>query len=452
MKNKKRIGLAVLVLSVLLAVSICLCGCSNVIGDGTGDTGTTPLPDNYTVEVVTGNTSTETNFTAVVARSRVSVGTIYCYNDSVLSYAMGSGVIYGKSEENKYYFVTNYHVVEDWYNFQLDLFEATSAEAAGVVATDDDGEDKTFSVYATFIGADRATDLAVLEFTTDKTVKAATLAENSKNAAIGEDIFQVGNPLGIGITVSKGMLSTKSRTAYLSEQGYMHLYGGDYAGYSGCSGGPVFNANGEILGIHNSSATDEALNYDITITTENLENFIPSNTVKATVNSMLETYNTDSIIYGYAEGTTNIGLAPMGAYVYDSDGNMSYGCLIYDIYDGSDATGKVNTYLDQNYRRVSSGGGGMFGYYSSQYYFDVIEKMTVNDIEYDVVNDSSLYASDVYDILNSATIGSTVTLTLREAYYTSSNGRSTKYYLDDETSTVEITATQYRYTPPTVVA
>ncbi len=143
--------------------------------------------------------------------------------------AYGSGFII--SPDGKV--VTNYHVVE---------------QAAKITVNLSNEKDK---YQATVIGADRETDLAVLQIEADRTFDFVKFG-NSEEVQIGEPVVVIGNPLGIGLSVSKGVISAKYRDL-----------GGPYDDYFqtdatiniGNSGGPLFNVDGEVIGVNTAIKT-----------------------------------------------------------------------------------------------------------------------------------------------------------------------------------------------------
>ncbi|MBP3625300.1 MAG: trypsin-like peptidase domain-containing protein [Peptococcaceae bacterium] len=139
----------------------------------------------------------------------------------------GSGVIY--SEDG--YIITNYHVIED---------------ATSVVVTLSDEQE----YEAVIIGADEASDLAVLKIDAGRKLPAAEFG-NSSELQIGELVVAIGNPLGYDNTVTDGIVSGLNRqlSDYTDE---MTLIQTNAAINSGNSGGALVNGRGEVIGINSA--------------------------------------------------------------------------------------------------------------------------------------------------------------------------------------------------------
>lgn len=105
---------------------------------------------------------------------------------------------------------------------------------------------------AKIVGVDKPSDLAVLKIGgTDKTGKDETFKHikfgNADKARIGDIVLTFGNPYGLGVSVSQGIISAKSRNIGLNEQQYIQT---DAAINQGNSGGPMFNLDGEVIGVN----------------------------------------------------------------------------------------------------------------------------------------------------------------------------------------------------------
>lgn len=139
----------------------------------------------------------------------------------------GSGIIY--SEDG--YIITNYHVIEN----------ATSV----IVTLADEKE-----YEAVIIGADEASDLAVLKINADRKLPAAELGDSSQ-LQIGELVVAIGNPLGYSNTVTDGIVSGLNRqlSDYTNE---MTLIQTNAAINSGNSGGALVNSRGQVVGINSA--------------------------------------------------------------------------------------------------------------------------------------------------------------------------------------------------------
>ena len=140
------------------------------------------------------------------------------------SSALGSGFII----DEKGIVVTNNHVISD-------------AEDI-IVRVNGDKEFK-----ATVIGADPLSDIAVLQLDTkDKFIPVKF--GNSDKARIGDWVIAIGNPFGLGGTVTSGIISARNRSIGLSR--YEDYIQTDASINSGNSGGPLFDMNGDVIGIN----------------------------------------------------------------------------------------------------------------------------------------------------------------------------------------------------------
>ncbi len=105
---------------------------------------------------------------------------------------------------------------------------------------------------AKIIGIDAPSDLAVLKIGQVSEDKKEELFQhvkfgNADNARIGDKVLTFGNPYGLGVSVSQGIISAKSRNIGLNEQQYIQT---DAAINQGNSGGPMFNLDGEVIGVN----------------------------------------------------------------------------------------------------------------------------------------------------------------------------------------------------------
>ena len=110
---------------------------------------------------------------------------------------------------------------------------------------------------AKIIGKDTPSDLAVLKIE-DKDAKFKPVKfGNVDEARIGDIILAFGNPYGLGLSVSQGIISAKSRSIGIGEQQYIQT---DAAINQGNSGGPLFNLDGEVIGVNSAIFKDIGAN------------------------------------------------------------------------------------------------------------------------------------------------------------------------------------------------
>ena len=138
---------------------------------------------------------------------------------------LGSGVVISPDG----YIVTNHHVVD-------------GAEQITVEFTDRRTES------AKLIGTDQPSDLAVLKVEA-KDLPVLTLGDSDK-VRVGDVVLAVGNPLGVGQTVTSGIVSAKGRYTGLSDGSFEDFIQTDAAINQGNSGGALVNTSGELIGIN----------------------------------------------------------------------------------------------------------------------------------------------------------------------------------------------------------
>ncbi len=145
--------------------------------------------------------------------------------------ASGTGFVY-RQDGDTYYLLTNYHVIENGDNVTVTFTNET------VVETE-------------IVGYDEYSDIAVLAIKSDEDLVVAELGDNSLSR-VGDTAFAVGAPLDSAYswTVTRGIISGKDRFVEVdSNSTVMKVMQTDAAINSGNSGGPLCNANGEVIGI-----------------------------------------------------------------------------------------------------------------------------------------------------------------------------------------------------------
>mgnify|MGYP003317497975 FL=1 len=164
----------------------------------------------------------------LVSASEKSIGsvvTISSVNNASISNnrdEIGSGVIFS----NDGYIVTNLHILSSQ-NISVKL---------------DNGK----KYMASIIGIDKNTDIAVLKISSNEELKPINFA-NSDSLKIGDRVLAIGNPYGIGISVSNGIISATGRDY---GNPYLQLVQTDAAINPGNSGGALINENGNLIGIN----------------------------------------------------------------------------------------------------------------------------------------------------------------------------------------------------------
>jgi len=172
-------------------------------------------------------TNNNNKFVTASDKSIASVVTIFSYGGnsfrSSRSNGIGSGVIF--SDDG--YIVTNLHVVSQNKKIAIKLNNGNQYDAK-------------------IIGADRNSDIAVLKILPTETLDPINFAD-SKNLKIGDKVLAIGNPYGIGISVSSGIISATGRDY---GNPYLELIQTDAAINPGNSGGALINENGNLIGIN----------------------------------------------------------------------------------------------------------------------------------------------------------------------------------------------------------
>ncbi|MBR1904530.1 MAG: trypsin-like peptidase domain-containing protein [Alphaproteobacteria bacterium] len=165
----------------------------------------------------------------------------------------GAGFVVGKDG----YVVTNAHVVEN-------------AAKTTIITTNED------EYSAKIIGIDSKTDVALLQADQPLGLAPAQFAD-SDNVRVGNTVFAIGNPYGLGNSVSLGIISAKERD--ISSGPYDNFLQTDAAINQGNSGGPLFNLQGEIIGMNTAIFSTDGRNQGLGFAT-------PANIVQWVVNQL----------------------------------------------------------------------------------------------------------------------------------------------------------------------
>lgn len=144
------------------------------------------------------------------------------------SSALGSGFVI--SEDG--YVVTNNHVIEGADEILIEFFPG-------------DGQPSK-ELPAKVIGTDPNTDIALLKVEADQPLKFVNFGD-SDTARVGDWVLAMGNPLGQGFSVSAGIVSARNRALSGSYDDYIQT---DAAINKGNSGGPLFNMDGDVVGVN----------------------------------------------------------------------------------------------------------------------------------------------------------------------------------------------------------
>ena len=207
---------------------------------------------------------------SVVAITTESISTSNFFRQYVTQGA-GSGVVLTTDG----YIVTNYHVISG---------------ARQITVTTNDGT----AYQATLVGSDESSDIAVLKVDA-KNLTPAVLG-NSDSLAVGDAVLAIGNPLGtLSGTVTDGIISALERQVTI-DGNTMTLLQTSAAVNPGNSGGGLFNASGELVGIVNAKSSRDSSGNAVA----NIGVAIPINSVKTIIE--------DLISHGYVTGQIVLGV------------------------------------------------------------------------------------------------------------------------------------------------
>jgi len=137
------------------------------------------------------------------------------------------------------------------------------------------GEDKEYK--AKIIGADPLSDIAVLQIESKEKFIPVKFGDSDK-ARIGDWVIAIGNPFGLGGTVTSGIISARNRSIGLSR--YEDYIQTDASINQGNSGGPLFDMNGDVIGI-NTAILGQSGSIGIGFS-------IPSNSAKKVIDQLIE--------------------------------------------------------------------------------------------------------------------------------------------------------------------
>ena len=217
--------------------------------------------------------------------------------------ALGSGFII----DEKGLVITNNHVIQG----AEDVFVRVNGEK---------------NLKAKVIGADPGMDLAVLQIESDQKFTPVKFGD-SDTARIGDWVIAIGNPFGLGGTVTAGIISARNRSIGLSR--YEDYIQTDASINQGNSGGPLFNMDGDVVGI-NTAILGQSGSIGIGFA-------IPSNSAQKVINQLIEFGETKRGWLGVRIQTVTKDIAdvekldePRGALVASvAENSPSDNCLLY---------------------------------------------------------------------------------------------------------------------------
>ena len=244
----------------------------------------------------------------------------------------GSGVIYRLDKTTgSAYIITNYHVV---YNEESDGASKISDDISVFLYG---GETAEQAIPAEFVGGAMTYDIALLRVENSETLKNSSAEEirfaDSNEINVGQTAIAIGNARGEGISVTSGIISVDSEKLTMTAADNatsvdFRVIRVDCAVNKGNSGGGLFDADGNLIGIVNAKI--------ITTDVENIAYALPSNVVR---------YVAENVIYGLENGGSGevkkcmLGVTVIGKNskaVYDAEKcatSIEEEVTVYEVYD-----------------------------------------------------------------------------------------------------------------------
>lgn len=308
MSKKSKVLIAIIIVLSVCVFTLSGCIVTNVpsvksdgdkVSSSSDDDSSTQTPvstsrNSYTVEITTATPSADpSDLVETVDRIQKSVVIITCELSGGSS-SLGSGVIYGQVKDkstgngvNSTMIITCCHVVD-------------GAESIKVTINDGDTDSTNdVTVEATLIGMDDESDIAVLQIAGDYYKNSATIRVDSP-VRLAETAIAIGNPLGAGISVTKGIISGLSKVINMDGVN-MSLLQTDAAINKGNSGGALFDESGLLIGIVNAKSSGD--------TVEGIGYAIHVDDAVKVANSIIETSGSDEYNgLGYVEGKIRLGV------------------------------------------------------------------------------------------------------------------------------------------------
>lgn len=192
---------------------------------------------------------------------------------------VGSGVIINAE---KGYIITNNHVIDNADKITVKL---------------EDGRE----FNAKLVGSDPLSDVALIQIENPKNLTEIKFADSDK-LQVGDFTVAIGNPFGLGQTVTSGIVSALGRSTGKSDEGYENYIQTDAAVNQGNSGGPLINLKGELIGINTAIISPSGGNAGIAFA-------IPSNMANSLVSQIIEFGEVKRGMLGIKGGELNADLA-----------------------------------------------------------------------------------------------------------------------------------------------
>ena len=307
--RKMKINIKSILIIFLVALLGSGLGTYGVMSYYTQKNGNPVKADNVVINEVEYTSVEKSDYTKAIEKAYDTVVEISCtiqttsqgffFGGTQTATSKGSGVIFSQDG----YIVTNAHVIEgltDESTLKVKIFTGDTYQAR-------------------VIGSDSKTDLAVIKIDVDD-LPYSSFADSS-TLMLGQDVIVIGNPLGLGITCSNGIISALEKEIYINDV-YMTVIQTNAAINSGNSGGGLFDIEGNLIGIVNAKKSNSS--YSST-TIEGMGYAIPADTVVRIIEDLIE--------HGYVMDRASLGVKVLRNSSY----YVSNGVIISEILEGGGA-------------------------------------------------------------------------------------------------------------------
>lgn len=233
------------------------------------------------------------------------------FSNEQVQQGMGSGIIFRKAN-GKALIVTNNHVIEGGTSFRVSISQENG---------------KHHEVSAKLLGSDEFTDLAVLEIDDKHVTKVAEFGDSDALKA-GEPAIAIGNPLGLGRSITVGVISSPKRTIDVSGNMATDVIQTDAAINPGNSGGALVNIAGQVIGINTLKISEQEV--------EGLGFAIPANEARPVIESLVKKGQVDRPYLG----TSLVDLDQLPVYVLEDlrlPNSVREGVALAEVVPGSPA-------------------------------------------------------------------------------------------------------------------
>lgn len=218
--------------------------------------------------------------------------------------ALGSGFLINDNGD----ILTNNHVIEDGRRFTVEFSDKTIAEAK-------------------LVGSDPQTDLALIHVDKKPDVTPLTLADSDK-LRIGDSVIAIGNPYGVGQTVTTGIISARGRS--LGTSSYVDYIQTDAPINQGNSGGPLLDYAGHVVGVNSAIYSPNGGSVGIGFA-------VPSNTVSQVVRQLRAQGKVTRAYLGVAIQDVTPAIAAAAGLA------KAEGAIVTTVSDNGPSAGKLKT-------------------------------------------------------------------------------------------------------------